>query len=57
MRLLVHRKLLPQGQILERKISANQKHRSQRIDQDSEPFEHSSESNSTPRKCQWNQSG
>ena len=43
MRLLVHGKLLPQGQILEREISASHERRSQRIYEDSEPFEHSSE--------------
>jgi len=50
MRLLVHGKLLPQGQILEGEISAAHERRSQRIDEDFEPFEHSSESSPTRRK-------
>jgi hypothetical protein len=49
---LVHGKLLSQGQILERKISASHEHRLQQIDEDSEPLEHPSESILADRKCQ-----
>jgi hypothetical protein len=52
MHLLEHCELLPQSQILKRKISANHERRSQRIDEESELSEHPSKGSPTDRKCQ-----